>query len=451
MATPPPDSPPPVPPPPAAPPRRRAWDGRWQRWLAGALALALLVVVATLAWLDSAPGHRFLVSRIAAVSPPSGLRIHVDRIEGSIYRKAVLRGLVLSDPKGRFFDAQRVELDWWPFAWLSNRLDIDRLVIPQATLHKLPKLNPSERQGPILPGFDIRLMQFSVDRLTVAPAVTGKVELATLSGDADIRGGRAIIDLSARVIGAEDALNLTLDSRPDDDRFNLAVTVNAPRGGVLAAMAGLNQDGNLRISGKGRWTRWDGRLAATLAGNPVADLKLGARSGAYTIQGTIEGSAIPGKGLLPRLASPRLTIGAQGTLADRVVDGRLTLRSAAIDLIADGAIDLRNNAFDNLRLDMNLARPEALLKDMRGRDVVASITRWGRRDNFGRSVAAVTDEMTSPDDKTIADFRRDNGPANCSPSRGSMRSPSSTDGRAMVSCGQSWALSACSISPLTRL
>ena len=38
---------------------------------------------------------------------------------------------------------------------------------------------------------------------------------------------------------------------------------------------------------------------------------------------------------------------------------------------------------------------------VRGRDVVASITRWGRRDNFGRSVAAVTDEMTSPDDKTI--------------------------------------------------
>jgi len=383
MATPPPDSPPPVPPPPAAPPRRRAWDGRWQRWLAGALALALLVVVATLAWLDSAPGHRFLVSRIAAVSPPSGLRIHVDRIEGSIYRKAVLRGLVLSDPKGRFFDAPRVELDWWPFAWLSNRLDIDRLVIPQATLHKLPKLNPSERQGPILPGFDIRLMQFSVDRLTVAPAVTGKVELATLSGDADIRGGRAIIDLSARVIGAEDALNLTLDSRPDDDRFNLAVTVNAPRGGVLAAMAGLNQDGNLRISGKGRWTRWDGRLAATLAGNPVADLKLGARSGAYTIQGTIEGSAIPGKGLLPRLASPRLTIGAQGTLADRVVDGRLTLRSAAIDMVADGAIDLRNNAFDNLRVDMNLARPEALLKDMRGREVVAKVRLDGPFAGFG--------------------------------------------------------------------
>ena len=38
---------------------------------------------------------------------------------------------------------------------------------------------------------------------------------------------------------------------------------------------------------------------------------------------------------------------------------------------------------------------------VRGRDVVASIARWGRRDNFGRSVIAVTDEMTAPDDRSI--------------------------------------------------
>src|SRR3546814_16463805 len=111
---------------------------------------------------------------------------------------------------------------WWPFAWLSNRLDIDRLVIPRATLHKLPRLNPSEREGPILPGFDIRLMQFSVGRLTIDRRVTGKIQQATLSGDADIRGGRAIIDLSARVLNREDALNIALDSRPDDDKIGRA-------------------------------------------------------------------------------------------------------------------------------------------------------------------------------------------------------------------------------------
>jgi peptide/nickel transport system substrate-binding protein len=35
------------------------------------------------------------------------------------------------------------------------------------------------------------------------------------------------------------------------------------------------------------------------------------------------------------------------------------------------------------------------------RDCVASIRRWGARDNFGQTVLAVTDEISAPDDKTI--------------------------------------------------
>ena len=35
------------------------------------------------------------------------------------------------------------------------------------------------------------------------------------------------------------------------------------------------------------------------------------------------------------------------------------------------------------------------------RDAVASIKRWAARDGFGQSIAAITDEMSAPDDKTI--------------------------------------------------
>jgi translocation and assembly module TamB len=362
-----------VPPPPAAPRPRRAWDGRWQRWLLGVIASLILIVVGALVWLDTTPGHRFLASRIATIKPVSGLRIRVDRIDGSIYRKLVLHNLALSDPKGVFLDAPRVELDWWPFAWMSNRLDIDRLVIPRATLRKLPKLNPTQRQGPILPGFDIRLMQFSVGRLDVAPAIAGRAQVATMAGDADVRGGRAIIDLTARTLDGGDALTIALDSRPDKDRFSLDVTVNAPKGGVLAAMAGLKQAANLRIGGKGSWSRWDGRLSATLDAVPAADFTLAARSGAYSARGSIEGAAISGNGLLRRMADPRLMVRANGTMVDRVIDGHVMLQSTAFDLGADGAIDLRNNALDNMLLTLKLARPQALLKTMRGSDINAKV------------------------------------------------------------------------------
>ncbi|WP_188064577.1 translocation/assembly module TamB domain-containing protein [Sphingobium sp. KCTC 72723] len=390
----------------SAPKPRRAWDGRWQRWLLGLLTGVLLVVVGALVWLDTAPGHRFLVSRIATIHPPSGLTIGVERIDGSIYRKAVLHNLTLSDPNGLFLDAPRVELDWWPFAWAYKRLDIDRLVIPRATLHKLPKLNPSKAQGPILPGFDIRLMQFSVGRLSIAPGVAGRAQTATLSGDADIRGGRAIIDLTARVIDGQDALAIALDSRPDDDRFRLDVTVNAPKGGVLAAMAGLKQDANLRIGGRGGWRRWDGRLSATLDSKPVADFVLAARSGAYSARGSVEGGAIAGNGLLRRMAAPRLSVRASGTMVDRLIDGRLWLRSTAIDIDADGAIDLRNNALDNMLVNVKLARPEALLKTMRGRDVVAKIRLDGPFATLGYEYLLTARELAF--DKTrISDVRID--------------------------------------------
>lgn len=385
---------------PSTPPHAgRAWDGRWQRWLFGFILAVLVVVAGALAWLDTTPGHRFLAARIARIAPPSGLRIRVDGIDGSIYRRAVLRNLRLSDPTGEFFDAPRVELDWWPFAWAYNRLDIDRLVIPRATLRKLPRLNPTEREGPILPGFDIRLMQFSIGRLAIDPGITGKPQVATMAGDADIRSGRAIIDLSARIIDGEDGLTIALDSRPDDDRFALDVSVNAPRGGVIAAMAGLRSDGNLRIAGKGSWSHWDGRLSATLNGTPAADLTLGARSGIYSARGSVESRAMTGGELVQRLAAPRITIDASGTMADRVIDGRLALRSAAIDTVIDGAIDLRNNAFDNLLVELKLARPQALVKTMGGSAIAARIRFDGPLPTLGYEYLLSADRLAF--DRTV--------------------------------------------------
>jgi translocation and assembly module TamB len=360
----------------AAPParrRRRWWQGGWQAWLLGAVVGLVVIVAGALLWLDTGPGHRFLVARIDRIAPTSGLRIKVGRIDGSIYSKARLHEVELADPKGRFFSAPDIALDWFPFAWFSNRLDIDRLVIPQATLHRLPALRPTSRQGPLLPDFDIRLMEFRIDRLTVAKPVTGREQLATLKGDADIRSGRAVIDLSARTLDGDDSILLALDSRPDDNRFDVDVTVNAPKGGVIAAMAGLRQDANLRVEGLGSWQQWNGQAMASLDGKPALALKLAARAGQYRLSGTVEGAAIAGNSLIQRMSAPQLSIEGNGSFEKRVLDGVLTLRSNAITLKADGGIDLRSNSFDNLLLDLQLTRPGALLKGVSGRDIDAKV------------------------------------------------------------------------------
>src|SRR3546814_14697353 len=63
------------------------------------------------------------------------------------------------------------------------------------TLHRWPQFKPSVKEGPILPDFDIRLASLSVGRLTIAKAVTGKRQAATLRGRVEILSGRARVDL----------------------------------------------------------------------------------------------------------------------------------------------------------------------------------------------------------------------------------------------------------------
>ena len=73
------------------PPRRRLRDDWGRRLLNELLALfiaLLLVFAGLLVLLDSAPGHRWIVDRIAALETASGLRIQIGRIDGSIFGKS---------------------------------------------------------------------------------------------------------------------------------------------------------------------------------------------------------------------------------------------------------------------------------------------------------------------------------------------------------------------------
>src|SRR5204863_4571005 len=67
----------------------------WSRRLAGelaTLAVALMILLSLgLVLLDTAPGHRWLVDRLAQVETASGLRFRIGRIEGSIFGESRLR------------------------------------------------------------------------------------------------------------------------------------------------------------------------------------------------------------------------------------------------------------------------------------------------------------------------------------------------------------------------
>lgn len=345
----------------------RRWRRRIARIALGLLAGLVLALGALVAFLDTAPGHRFLVDRIAEISPASGLKIRIGRIEGSIWGSTRLRDVRVYDPQGLFAEASLIELDWHPTAWLANRLAIDELTSELVIIHRLPKLRPSKKPGPILPGFDIRIGRLEIEQLRFEKSVTGERRIARLVGDADIRSGRAVIHLAASVRGGE-RLALALDAEPDRKKFDLEVRLDAPANSVTGAMVGTKRPIRLVVQGDGDWSAWAGRAALDLSGRPTARLALRARQGRYSLAGQLApGQFLTGKGA--HLTSPRIDLAAEATLEDRRLDTRLSLRSQALKIAGAGVVDLATSSFDGVRIGVDLLRPPALFTNMTGRAV----------------------------------------------------------------------------------
>ncbi len=345
----------------------------------GLLALAALVAIA-IAALDTGPGHRFVRSQISNLEFENGLRIGVGDIEGSLYGKLTVKGLTLSDPKGVFFRAPVVRLDWRPFKYLHNHIDIHSLQAPRATLLRLPEFKATApSKGPLLPDIDISVGHFKIARLVIDKSVTGETRVGSAEGSAEIADGRARVKLQAMVVGGEgraggDRIAVNLDAVPEKNRLALNLFLSAPRNGVLAKLAGLQAPLTVRIRGNGDWKSWDGRLAANLGSSPLARLDLSARNGTFGAKGDVRASQLLGPGTASNLLGGVTRVALQSTWNKRraKVNGRLS--SDSFVLIANGGIDLARNRFNGLRLNFGLTRPAAIAPNLAGRNVRALFT-----------------------------------------------------------------------------
>lgn len=369
--------------------RKRDWLSLTAKIIVGGFGLLLVIAAAGLALLDTDAGHRFLADRIAAQTPESGLDIRIGRIEGSIWGETRLRDVRLYDPEGLFVESPLIEMDWQPLAFIANRLLIDRLQSALVIVHRAPRLRPSREPQPILPGFDIRIGRLEIAQLRLEPELVGTRRAVRVEGGADVRSGRALIDLKARS-SAGDRLALLLDAEPDRDHFDLDVQLASPAGGVAGALVGSNRPIALVVEGDGSWTNWVGEARLDLSGRRVADLALRAAEGNYALSGeAVPSPFLTGKGM--RLTAPRVLLNGRATLADRRLDGRLSLRSAAVRAEARGVIDLGTSGFDDVALAIDLLRPAALFPNMTGRNVRLAAILDGP---FGR--ADFTYRATSP-------------------------------------------------------
>lgn len=338
------------------PPQRKR--RRLPRWLALPLLL-LFGAAALLLALDTPLGHRFIADRIAALTPASGLRIAVGRIDGSIYRHARLRDVRLFDPQGEFARVPVVDLDWRPLAWLTSGLDVRALTLRRGSLMRLPKLRPGDPDAPLLPDFDIRIDRLEIAGLSVAEGVAGPARKVDLVGKVEIREGRALIRADSR-LGGTDRLALLLDAAPDADRFDVKLDYRAPKGGLLAGLNGTDHAFEIAIDGRGSWRQWQGAALARVDDRRLAALRLTNRAGRYDLAGNLWPDGVL-SGIAARAAGQSVALVAAGTLTDRRLAGDATLVGAALTLVAKGEVDLAENSLANLRLTALARDGDALL------------------------------------------------------------------------------------------
>ena len=351
-----------------AEPARRNWPLRIAKWIGFTLLGIVLLVGALLLGLNTGPGKRFIADQIAGFEFENGMQIEIGRIEGSIYSEMVLHDLAIADPRGAFLTSPEIAVDWRPFAFLDNHVDIRSAIAERMTLLRLPEFRETpETDDPLLPDLDIDIGRLRIDRFVAEAPVSGERRVARLAGEAHISDGRAQMALNGAVLGETggDRLALVLDAVPEAQQLDIELKVRAPQGGLILALAGFDQPLAIDLDGRGDWQAWNGRLNANMAGSEFARLDIAARDGTFMVRGPTRIARLF-EGQTAALLGPVTTVDLTATPEERRValDGRIA--SDAFRLTTNGTVDLGESTFDDLRVGFVLPRPAALAEGLQG-------------------------------------------------------------------------------------
>lgn len=357
-------------------PRRSGWGPRIARLaVALVLGLALLIGLAIFG-LDTGPGRRFVADQIKNLEFENGMKIDVGRIEGSLYGKMVLQRLSIRDPRGEFLYSPEVRVDWRPFAYLRGHIDVRTATAQRMILRRSPqfKATPPSTE-PLLPDLDIDIGRLRIDSFIAEPAVSGERRVARIDGKAHIADGRAQVNLMANTIagqgpngqgrGGGDRMAMAIDAVPEANRLALNLAVDAPKGGVIAALGGFDKPLTIRGDGRGDWKGWNGRLDADLDGQELARLALAGRDGRFTLKGPTRVARLF-TGPTASLLGPVMTLDLTAALDQRRAKVSGAIGSDAFTLAPDGVVDLSDNSFDGLKLSFTLLKPSALAPNLSG-------------------------------------------------------------------------------------
>ena len=363
-----------------------AGPSRWHKVRVRALKTILFVVLGVLAFLiavvlgiNTGPGRRFVADQIAGLEFENGMRISVARIDGSLYGKMILRGLSVRDLRGEFLYSPEIRVDWRPFAYLEDHVDVRSATAQRVVLRRSPQFRATPpSNAPLLPDLDIDVGNLRIDRFIAEPPVSGQRRIMTVAGHAHIADGRAQVTAKGGTIAVEgkgggDRFSLLLDAVPERNRLGIDLDMDAPVGGLIATLGGLRQPITLKVAGKGDWAAWNGNLSANLGDGDLARLALTARNGTFAIKGPTRIARLF-TGPTANLLGPVMNLDIVAAFEKRRAKLSGLISSDAFNLTPNGLVDLSANRFEDLKLAFVLLKPAAIAENLSGAGLRADLT-----------------------------------------------------------------------------
>jgi len=235
-------------------------------WLLEAVLVLLLTAGVLVLVIRVGPlngeARRLIAARLNTITLPFG-RLHVEGLQGDIWRDFKVRRLTLTDAKGMWLEADNLEVDWRYAELLRSRLHIRKVTIGDLKLIRQPIITLPKTPPGKPPAFSYALDAITA-RAEVSPDFAFRRGVYDVTGAADVKynaGTIAKVDIESILhpgdhLRADINLGRTQTLLVDADALEV-------RGGAIAGMFGLPADQSFDLKARLSGTIANGKLALT--------------------------------------------------------------------------------------------------------------------------------------------------------------------------------------------
>src|SRR6202171_6196546 len=137
---------------------------RISAWAVGGTALLILLLCGVLFIAGNSGSGRAAIANLT--HRLSSGHVSLSGLKGSFPQALSIDRLQLSDDRGVWLTAERVTLDWSPWALLARRLQIDALHAATVDMERLPESSNAPSSGPVsIPRIDVARMTVDLLKL----------------------------------------------------------------------------------------------------------------------------------------------------------------------------------------------------------------------------------------------------------------------------------------------